>query len=114
MKKDYLIFILLALAFSLGISTLTNRGESWDEFLLHKYAVRSLNAYQSWPMQGETNITLDDLGGYGPFFVMLDELGYRLLNMILPFDSTDIYHLINFITFLAGVWAFYDLGIRWL
>ena len=114
MKKDYLIFILLVLAFLLGISTLSNRGESWDEFLLHKYAVRSLDAYQTWPIQGEVNITLDDLGGYGPFFLMLDELGHRLLSMVLPSDSTDIYHLINFVTYLAGVWAFYDLGTRWL
>src|SRR5262245_23781503 len=109
MKKDYLIFILLLLAFLLGISTLTSRGESWDEFLLHKYAVRSLLAYQTWPMQGEVNITLDDLGGYGPFFLILDELGYRLLEIVLPLSYTDIYHLINFVTYLAGIWAFYDL-----
>ena len=114
LKQNYPIVILLALAFLIGSLTLSSRGESWDEFLLHKYANRSLNAYQSWALEGKVNITLDDLGGYGPSFVMLDELAADLFSALLPINRIDLYHLINFSIYLAGIWAFYDLGIRWL
>lgn len=114
LKQNYPIVILLALAFLIGSLTLSSRGESWDEFLLHKYANRSLNAYQSWALEGKVNITMDDLGGYGPSFVMLDELSANLLSASLPIKRIDLYHLINFSIYLAGIWAFYDLGIRWL
>ena len=114
MKKNQPILIVLALTFLLGLPGFTNRGESWDEFLLHRYATRSLNAYQTWALEGDVKITLDDLGGYGPAFIMLDELAFRSLQKVLPIHYTDIYHLINFIVFLFGVWAFYDIGIRWL
>jgi len=114
MKKNQPILIILVLTFLLGLLGFTNRGESWDEFLLHRYAVRSLNAYQTWALEGNVKITLDDLGGYGPAFVMLDELIFRFLQRLLPIHYTDIYHLINFIVFLVGVWAFYDIGIHWL
>jgi len=114
MKQNYPITILLALAFLIGCINLPARGEGWDERLLHKYADRSLTAYQTWMADGEVNITLDDLGGYGPSFLMLDELIFRPLHGTLPMHPSDIYHLINFVTFLAGMWAFYDLIGRWL
>lgn len=114
MKQSQPIIIILVLTFMIGIISLTRRGESWDEFLLHRYATLSLDAYQTWILEGDVKITLDDLGGYGPAFVMLDELAFDLLDNILPIHHIDIYHLINFIVYLAGVWAFYDIGIRWL
>jgi len=113
-KQKYPITILLALSFLIGIVILPGRGEGWDEFKLHKYATLSLNAYQTWALQGKTNITLDDLGGYGPSFLMLDELGAHLLRSIFPIHEVDIYHLINFIVYLVGIWAFYDISARWL
>lgn len=114
MKKNHLIIVILVLTFVLGMVGFTSRGASWDEFLLHRYATRSLNAYQTWAREGDVKITLDDLGGYGPAFVMLDEVAFQFLQKFLPLHHTDIYHLVNFIVFLVGVWAFYDIGIRWL
>jgi hypothetical protein len=109
-------WIILVLLISLLVSwfTLTGYGEGWDELLLHRYADRSLNAYKTWMQEGAVSITLDDLGSYGPAFLMLDELIYHSISPILPLHPTDIYHLLNFITFLAGVWALYDASIRWL
>ena len=114
MKNNRAFITILLLAFLIGLLGLTKRGESWDEFLLHRYAERSLNAYQTWAQKGEVKITLVDLGGYGPAFVMLDELIFKFLRGYLPLHPTDIYHLINFATFLAGIWAFYDISARWL
>lgn len=114
MKPNSWIILLLTLSLLVGLLTLTSYGEAWDELLLHRYASRSLNAYQTWAFEGHVDITLDDLGTYGPAFLMFDELAFRLLSPILPLNPIDVYHLINFLTFLAGVWALYDICIRWL
>ncbi|HEY5729458.1 MAG TPA: hypothetical protein VIS72_05365, partial [Anaerolineales bacterium] len=114
MIKSRPIIFVLSLIFLLGLAGLTNRGESWDEFLLHRYASRSLESYQTWVLEGDVRLTLDDLGGYGPAFVMFDELAFRILENLLPFHPTDVYHLINFAVYLVGLWAFYDISVRWL
>lgn len=114
MKQNYPIVIILFMSLLIGILTLTHYGESWDDLSLQKYADKSINAYSTWPQQGVVKITQDDLGNYGPSYVMAVALGTRLLNTILPFNPVDIRHFFYFITYLAGVWAFYALGKRWL
>lgn len=106
MKQNYPIVIILALSLLIGILTLPHYGESWDDLSLQKYAAKSLTAYRTWFTQGEAQITSEDLGNYGPSYVMAVAL--------LSQNNPDIHHLIYFITFLAGVWAFYMLGLRWL
>lgn len=105
---------LLLLSLLVACFTLTDYGESWDELPMNKYADQSLTAYQTWMLEGTVNITRQDLGTYGPAFLMLDELLFRFLRPILPLNPPDVFHLIQFIIFLAGVWALYDIGIRWL
>ncbi len=106
MKQNYLIVIILSLSLLIGILTLSHYGESWDDLSLQKYADKSLEAYRTWPQQGVVQITKEDLGNYGPSYVMAVAL--------LSQNDPDIRHLIYFITFLAGVWAFYMLSLRWL
>jgi hypothetical protein len=112
--KKHPIIILLVIAFLIGVMTLPARGEGWDEFLLHRYATRSLSAYQTWLTEGKTNLTLANLGAYGPAYSMFNTLSFRLLDPILPGHPNDIYHLVNLLTYLAGIWAFYDLARRWM
>jgi hypothetical protein len=114
MKQNYPIVIILSLSLLIGILTLTHYGESWDDLSLQKYAAKSLEAYRTWPQQGMVQITKEDLGNYGPSYVMAVALGSRLLSAILPIRLPDIRHLLYFITYLAGIWAFYALGKRWL
>lgn len=114
MRTHRSIILLLLLSLLIAGFTLTGYGESWDEFPMNKYADNSLDAYKTWILEGKVDITRRDLGTYGPAFLMLDELLFRSLRPILPLNSTDIFHLIQFLTFLAGVWAFYDISIRWL
>lgn len=106
MKQNYPIIVILALSLLIGILVLPHYGESWDDLSLQKYADKSLKTYSTWPQQGVVQIAKEDLGNYGPSYVMAVAL--------LSQNKPDIRHLIYFITFLAGVWAFYMLGLRWL
>ena len=114
MKQNYPIVIILVLSLLIGILTLTHYGESWDDLSLQKYAAKSLDAYRTWTQQGVVEITEEDLGNYGPSYVMAVALGTRVLNAVTPLSLPDLRHLFYFITYLAGVWAFYALGTRWL
>lgn len=112
MKKHFstivLAFILLA-----GLLTFNQYGESWDDRSLQKYAAKSLNAYVTFPQQGEVNIEPEDLGYYGPAYVMAVDLLSRAFDF-LPFPLPDLRHLIYFLTYFAGILAFHSLTKRWL
>ncbi len=70
----------------------------------------SLRTYNTWRAQGIMPITANDLGSYGPSYVM----SVALVSRLLPLAPPDNRHIIYFLTYLAGVWAFYELGKRWL
>lgn len=106
-----LVFGLLLLS---GLLTFNHYGESWDDKSLQKYAVKSLNAYTTWPQQGVVQLAREDLGYYGPFYVMLVERVTASLQSFLPFSRTDLRHLVYFLTCAAGVLAFYGLAKRWM
>ncbi len=113
MNKYFPVVIFLAVLL-VGLLTFDQYGESWDERSLQKYAVKSLNAYETWREQGIVALTKDDLGNYGPFYVMLVQDFAPLLSKFLHLELPDVRHLIYFITYMAGVWAFYLLTKRWL
>jgi hypothetical protein len=112
--KKYLPAIILACLFLTGLLTFNRYGESWDDLSLQKYAAKSLNAYSTFPQEGIVNITREDLGLYGPFFVMLTDVLSNSLSTILPFSLPDLRHLFYFLTYFAGVLAFYSIAKRWL
>jgi hypothetical protein len=104
---------LLALAI-LGIFVTRHYGESWDELKFYKYADQSLQAYPSWFTTGEIPVFGNTYDNYGPPYVMAVALGSRGLQHLLPWSLSDLRHLLYFFTFLGGIWAFYELAIRWL
>jgi len=114
MKKNYSILIILAVSLLVGFFTFNQYGESWDDKSLQKYAVKSVNAYTTWPQQGVVNLVREDLGYYGPFYIMFVDRATEYLRTFLSFPLPDLRHLIYFLTYLAGVWAFYLLAKRWL
>jgi hypothetical protein len=114
MKQNYPIIIVLVLSLLVGILTFTHYGESWDDLSLQNYANRSLKAYHTWRQQSTVQIAEEDLGNYGPSYVMTVMLGTRALTALTPLSPPDARHLLYFITYLMGVWAFYALGTRWL
>jgi hypothetical protein len=112
--KKYLSTILLACLFLAGLLTFNRYGESWDDLSLQKYAAKSLSAYRTFPQEGMVNIGREDLGFYGPFFVMLTDVLSKALGAMLPFSLPDLRHLVYFLAYFAGVLAFHSIAKRWL
>ncbi len=98
--NKYAIYILLAVALLIGVLTLKQYGESWDELQFFKYADRALAAYSSWPSTGSITLTGNTYDNYGPAYVMLVALGARLLGTFVPLITSDLRHLLYFITYL--------------
>lgn len=113
-KKNYPILTILLVGFIIGLIVLNNYGESWDDYSLQKYAKLSLETYVRWNTDGIMPITAEDLGNYGPSYVMAISLGSRLIGNLLPISPPDNRHILYFITYLGGILAFYDLSKRWL
>lgn len=111
MKKFIPAFIFLTILLA-GLLTFDDYGQSWDEDSLQNYALKSLNAYSTWREAGVVNLTRDDLAFYGPAYVMLVEWLAQTIKT--SFHISDIRHLIYFITFFCGAWAFYSIAKRWL
>ncbi|HET6822650.1 MAG TPA: hypothetical protein VFH34_08370, partial [Anaerolineales bacterium] len=115
MKQNLPINILLALSLLIGILTITDYGESWDELKLYDYAADSLEAYGTWFQHGTIPVTGDRFENYGPFFVMLTRIVTKAFTQIFPaVQEVDVQHFVYFLTFLFGVWAFYHLAMRWM
>lgn len=112
--QKYFSVIVFACIFLAGLLTFDHYGESWDDRSLQKYAAKSIAAYVEFPTQGVVNIQRDDLGYYGPFYVMLVAWLSKSLGAILPISLPDLRHLVYFLTWFAGILAFHSLAKRWL
>jgi hypothetical protein len=108
------MLVLLTVALLIGVFTVRQYGESWDELQFFKYADRALQAYSTWPRTGTVPLTGNTYDNYGPAYVMLVALGARLLGPVLPWITSDVRHLLYFLTWLVGIWAFYAFSRRWL
>ncbi len=114
LRERYALPALLAVALVIGVVTVRQYGESWDELQFFKYADRALQAYSTWPTTGTVPLTGNTYDNYGPAYVMLVALGARLLGLVLPWLTSDLRHLLYFLTYLVGIWAFHALARRWL
>ena len=115
MKPNISLTILLALSLVIGVLTLNDYGESWDELKLYDYAADSLDAYETWFQHGTIPVTGDRFENYGPFFVMGTRIITKTLTQILPgVQEVDVQHMVYFLTFLVGAWAFHQLTMRWM
>ena len=113
-RVQYALPALLLTGLLIGILTVRQYGESWDELQFFKYADRALQAYSTWPHTGAVPLTGNTYDNYGPAYVMFVALGARSLSVILPWSTSDLRHLLYFITWLVGIWAFHALARRWL
>ena len=114
-SEHFPIIALLMIILIVGLLTLTNFGESWDELQFFKYADRALASYSTWLTSAQIIITGNTYDNYGPAFVMATTLVARGLHIINPsWLISDLRHLIYFLTFVAGIYAFYILAQRWM
>lgn len=114
-SERFLFWILMTIALVIGIITVHNYGESWDELKLYKYAENSLNAYMAWPQSGEIPLMGGYFENYGPAFMMFSTLTTQVLKLLgFHWLEVDIHHLLYFLTFLLGVWSFFEICKRWM
>ena len=114
-SEQFPIIALLILIMMIGLFTLMNYGESWDELQFFKYANHALASYGSWLQSAQIIVTGNTYDNYGPAFVMFTALVARGLNAIYPvWIISDLRHLVYFIAFVAGICAFYVLARRWM
>ena len=106
---------LLVILLLVGLLTTRQYGESWDELKLYDYASDSLDAYVTWFQHGTIPVTGDHFENYGPAFMMFTTLVKKAGTKIFPqMQAVDIQHFVYFLTFLIGMWAFYQLAARWM
>src|SRR5271157_3398643 len=107
-SEQFSILALLVIILMIGLFTLTNFGESWDELQFFKYADHALQSYGTWLTNAQVIITGNTYDNYGPAFVMFTELFARGFHALDPsWLVSDLRHLVYFLTFVAGIYAFY-------
>jgi hypothetical protein len=111
----FTFWILMIVTLFIGLITVRNYGESWDELKLYKYADNSLAAYSTWMRSGEIPIKGGYFENYGPAFMMFSTLTTQALTYLgFPWLEVDIHHLLYFLTFMLGIWSFYEICKRWM
>jgi hypothetical protein len=112
-SERFPMIVLMAIALLIGIITIRHYSESWDELQLYKYADNSLAAYSTWPRTGDIPVTGGWFENYGPAFMMFSALATPALTQ-LGLQAVDARHLLYFLTFLLGLWSFFEICKRWM
>src|SRR5512143_2880956 len=109
------VLILLISALLVGIFTVRNYGESWDEADNFRYADYAIHSYAYFFHPQDLAPFNTDLNTKGPAYFMVADLGARLLTRLLPaWSQTDGRHFIAFLTFLTCGLVIYVLARRWV
>jgi hypothetical protein len=115
LRVEY-FFLLLLFAANLwiGITVVSDYGESWDEARLYEYGDQSLNAYRALLNSNlAVDFGTDDLRYYGPAYFMGVSLIVRATNIFLPqIPIIDLWHMGNFLCLQFGLLCFYFLARR--
>ncbi|HAE59311.1 MAG TPA: hypothetical protein DCG54_07355 [Anaerolineae bacterium] len=103
---------LLLVNLVIGLLTLTDYGESWDEYNFFNYAEESLAAYPGLFQPGfERTFSDPTLRHYGAWFLMTCVLAARLFPDLI---ISDVAHFLTFLVFQGGILLLYLLARRWL
>ena len=114
-------FILLILAqLTFGLLSFRDYGLSWDEPLFYDYGESLGYAYTpaNWfspdfDLSQSYGSSGDDHKTRGPAYLLLARTPVHLLES-LGVDEASAWHLVNFLTFLLGVYFIYRLSLRWM
>ena len=120
LQKNVLISILLIALFGGGLANFRDYGLSWDEPLFYDYGESLGYAYNpvNWfspdfDLSKSYGSSGDDHKNRGPAYLVLARTPVGLLES-LGVDSASAWHLVNFLTFLLGVYFVYRLSLRWM
>ena len=119
--SKHIPFILLILALLVfGLFTAADYGLSWDEPLFYEYGEALGYAYTpaNWfrtdfDLNNAYGSSGDDHKTRGPAYLILARTPVHALES-LGVDSPSAWHLVNFLTFLLGVYFIYRLSLRWM
>ncbi|MBT3316181.1 MAG: hypothetical protein HN390_16375 [Anaerolineae bacterium] len=112
-KSEYLpLVILVALSLLIGLLTIHDYGESWDEYNFYNYAEESISAY-SGIFQSDYKLEFHDptLRYYGAGFLMLI---VQIAKLFPNWIISDVGHLLTFLVFQIGIIILYLLARRWM
>lgn len=111
--------LLLSLLF-FGLSTFRDYGLSWDEPLFYEYGEALGYAYTpaNWlspdfDLSQSYGSSGDDHKTRGPAYLLLARTPVHLLES-LGVDEPSAWHLVNYLTFLLGVYFIFRLSLRWM
>ncbi len=120
LQKNVLIFLLLIALLGFGLGAFRDYGLSWDEPLFYDYGESLGYAYNpaNWfspdfDLSKSYGSSGDDHKNRGPAYLVLARTPVGLLES-LGMDSASAWHLVNFLTFLLGVYFVYRLSLRWM
>jgi 4-amino-4-deoxy-L-arabinose transferase-like glycosyltransferase len=110
-----ILFLLAALLLT-GLFTFSDYGLSWDEPLFYDYAESIQGAYQGWDKFDESvyGRSAHDHKFYGPAYLLLGRPLKLTLQAFGGMDDASAWHLVNFFSFLLGIYFLYRLGTRFL
>lgn len=106
--------LLIMLNLIVGIASLSDFGESWDEARLYSYADQSIQAYHTlFDLKIPVDFGNDDLRYYGPAYLMgMSLLVHGFQNLFPQVPRIDLWHIGNFVCFQFGLLCFYFLARR--
>lgn len=108
------ILLLLAILLLAGVFSAPAYGLSWDEPLFYDYAETIPSAYQGWDRLDESvyGASPADHKYYGPAYLLFGRPLKSLIETVFGMDEASAWHLVNFFSFLLGVYFIYRLGTR--
>lgn len=114
------VFLLLIIMLVLGLFSFRDYGLTWDEPLFYKYADSLGYAYSpvNW-FSGHFDLnrsygpSADDHKNRGPAYLLLAREPVYLLEHF-NIDTDAAWHLINFLSFLFGIYFFYLICLRFI
>ncbi len=114
------IVILLAICLVIGFFTFRDYGFTWDEPYFYGYADAVGYAYNpvNW-FSGHFNLanaygpSASDHMNRGPAYLLLAREPVYLIETF-GIHTDDAWHLVNFLTFLLGIYFLYQICLRWI
>ncbi len=114
-KKHFPVILLLFTALLIGLFTVKDYGESWDEADIYRYGDYAMNAYRSILHPQALPDFNTNLNLYGPGYYLGTDLIARLLKIVIPgWSLINAWHFVYFLTFLACAGVIYLLAGRWM
>jgi hypothetical protein len=117
---NFPLLLLLVIGLAAGLPVYDDYGLSWDEPLFYQYAAAIPGAYSVRArLEGTFNIEdaygpSADHAAYGPAYLLLAQPLVDGLDALLPASQPDLWHLVNYLTFVIGALLLYLLCRRWV